>query len=191
MEENLDPIQEQATQSNASKETEKTVEKIDELDFRIISLLVVGFDNKGISDKLDVPLSTIQRRVRHIVLSKLVLAQYMPNYKLLGIKKGLLHIFVKSGHLKHFAEKASHLKGVLSASVHIGNSDVVAEFIYEDSEDLVEFISLVKQLENVDKVLWSEEVYKISQYKENIMDSFKKYWTTTKRKYDKSILNTE
>ncbi len=40
---------------------------LDNIDFRIISLLLIGSSNKIISDKLKVPLSTVQRRARNIL----------------------------------------------------------------------------------------------------------------------------
>jgi hypothetical protein len=36
---------------------------------------------------------------------------------------------------------------------------VVGEFVYEDSEQLVDLISHVKSIDGVDRVVWSEEVF--------------------------------
>jgi hypothetical protein len=47
----------------------------------------------------------------------------------------------------------------MSSAVHVGNSDIVGEFVYEDSEQLVDLISKVKELENIERVVWSEEVH--------------------------------
>ena len=53
-------------------------------------------------------------------------------------------------------------KGMLSVSVHVGNSDLVALFVYRDSKDLIETMGEIKEIEGVDRVLWSEEVYFIT-----------------------------
>ena len=53
---------------------------------------------------------------------------------------------------------------------------VVSEFVYENSEDMVDIIGKIKELEDVDRVLWSEEIVKLPSHKENIMKSFNKYW---------------
>jgi Lrp/AsnC family transcriptional regulator, regulator for asnA, asnC and gidA len=53
-------------------------------------------------------------------------------------------------------------RGILSVSVHIGNSDLVVLFVFRDSKDLIETMGEIKEVEGVDKVFWSEEVYFIS-----------------------------
>ncbi len=150
--------------------------QMDKTDFRIISLLVLGYDNKKISSTLKIPLSTIQRRTRRILLSEIVKLEYIPNFKMLGIKKGLLHTYLRDGQLRKTAEKISEMEGILSVTIHVGNSDVVSEFVYENSEDLVDIIAQIKQIQGVQQVVWSEEISKLPSHKENIMRSFKKYW---------------
>lgn len=150
--------------------------QMDKTDFRIVSLLVIGYDNKKISSTLKIPLSTIQRRTRRILLSEIVKLEYIPNFKMLGIKKGLLHTYLRDGQLRKTAEKISEMEGILSVTIHVGNSDVVSEFVYENSEDLVDIIAQIKQIQGVQQVVWSEEISKLPSHKENIMRSFKKYW---------------
>jgi DNA-binding Lrp family transcriptional regulator len=149
---------------------------LDKTDFRIVSLLVLGYDNKKISSTLKIPLSTIQRRTRRILQSGMVTLEYQPNFKLLGMKKGLLHTYLRDGHLRKTGEKISEMEGILSVTIHVGNSDIVSEFVYDNSEELVDIVAAIKQIEGVDKVVWSEEVFKILTNKENVMKSFQKYW---------------
>jgi DNA-binding Lrp family transcriptional regulator len=149
---------------------------LDKTDFRIVSLLVLGYDNKKISSTLKIPLSTIQRRTRRILQSGMVTLEYQPNFKLLGLKKGLLHTYLRDGQLKKTAEKISKMDGILSVTIHVGNSDVVSEFVYDNSEELVDIVAAIKQIEGVERVVWSEEVFKLPTQKENIMKSFQKYW---------------
>lgn len=152
------------------------IQSLDNTDFRIISLLVLGQNNKEISSTLKVPLSTIQRRTRKIMQSGIVKVEYTPNFKLLGIKKGFLHSYLNDGHLRQTGEKISKIDGTLSASIHVGNSDIVSEFVYENSDDLVDAMAEIKQIEGVERILWSEEVFKFPVHKENMMKSFNKYW---------------
>jgi hypothetical protein len=149
----------------------------DKTDYKVISLLVLGYDNKKISSTLKVPLSTIQRRTRIILLSGIVTLEYTPNFQMLGIKKGLLHTYLRDGKLRKTAEKISEMEGILSVTLHVGNSDIVSEFVYDNSEELVDIIAAIKEIEGVDKVMWSEEIFKLPKHKENIMKSFNKYWT--------------
>ena len=157
---------------------------LDKTDFRIVSLLVLGYDNKKISSTLKIPLSTIQRRTRLILQSGIVTLEYQPNFKLLGMKKGLLHTYLRDGQLRKTAEKVSEMDGILSVTIHVGNSDVVSEFVYDNSEELVDIIAAIKQIEGVDRVVWSEEVFKIHTTKENVMKSFQKYWKDNNTNYN-------
>ena len=170
---------------NEEKKEEKKQENInnnnvfqsfDKTDYRIISLLVLDYDNKKISSTLKIPLSTIQRRTRRLLQSGIVKQEYTPNFKMLGIKKGLLHTYLQDGQLRKTAEKISEKEGILSVTIHVGNSDVVSEFVYEASEDLVDIIAEIKEIGGVDRVVWSEEIVKLSTHKENLMKSFRKYW---------------
>jgi DNA-binding Lrp family transcriptional regulator len=158
-----------------------TLSQMDNTDYRIISLLVLTYDNKKIASTLKMPLSTIQRRTRRILHSGIVNVDYQPNFKILGIKKGLLHTYLRDGQLKKTAEMISNMEGVLSVTIHVGNSDVVAEFVYDNSEDLVDIIAAIKQIQGVDRVQWSEEVFRLPIHKENVMKSFHKYWNNGNR----------
>src|SRR5215211_7861726 len=122
---------------------------LDKTDFRIVSLLVIGYDNKKISSTLKIPLSTIQRRTRLILQSEIVTQEYQPNFKMLGIKKGLLHTYLRDGQIRKTAEKISQMEDIISA---------------------------IKEIQGVEQVVWSEEIYKIKTAKENVIKSFNKYW---------------
>ena len=136
---------------------------IDEIDRRIIELLIANHDNSSISKKLNIPLPTIQRRTRKLFEKELVSTKVELNYEKLGYKRGLLHIYLTKGLLDQIGKNVVEKRGIISVSVHVGNSDLVALFVYRDSKDLIETMSEIKQIEGVEKVLWSEEVYFISQ----------------------------
>ncbi len=157
----------------------ENISNFDNTDFRIVSLLVNGYDNKKISHTLKIPLSTIQRRTRRILQNGLVNVEYTPNLKMLDIKKGLLYIYLNDGELRKTAEKISEMDGILSTSIHIGSSDVLSEFVYNDSESLADIIGKIKKMEGVEKVKWSEEIIKIPTKKENMMKSFRDYLENT------------
>lgn len=147
---------------------------LDIIDYKIISLLIPGLENKEISKELGIPLTTIQWRTRNIIKNDLVEIKFEPNFRRIGLKKGLLHIYTCAGSIKETALEISKFDGVLSSSVHVGNSDIVGEFVYEDSEQLLDTIVKIKRLESVERVLWSEEVFTISVDSNNIVRSFKK-----------------
>ena len=142
---------------------------LDKLDYQIINLMVLGVQNKTIAEKLKAPLSTVQRRARILIRSEYVNHIFQPDYKKLGLKKGLLHVYLRTGNMKKIAEDLLLRDGIMSAGVHVGNSDIVGEFVYEDSEQLIDLISHVKEMEEVDKVVWSEEVFLFSGEEHGIL----------------------
>ncbi|HEY7078337.1 MAG TPA: winged helix-turn-helix transcriptional regulator [Nitrososphaeraceae archaeon] len=142
---------------------------LDKLDYQILNLMMLGIDNKNISEQLKTPLSTIQRRTRILLRSGYVNLTFQPNYKKLGLKKGLLHVYLRTGNMKKIADELLSSDGIMSAGVHVGNSDIVGEFVYEDSEQLVDLISHVKEMDEVERVLWSEEVYLLAGKKHSIL----------------------
>ena len=135
---------------------------IDTIDKKIIELLISNHDNSSISKKLKIPLSTIQRRTRKLFEKELVSTKIELNYEKLGYKRGLLHVYLQKGLMEQIGKKIVEKKGVLSVSVHVGNSDLVALFVYRDTKDLIETMGEIKEIEGVDRVLWSEEVYLIA-----------------------------
>ena len=50
---------------------------------------------------------------------------------------------------------------------------MAAEFVYDNSECLVDIISEIKHMQDIEKILWSEEIYKIPVSKENISNLLK------------------
>jgi DNA-binding Lrp family transcriptional regulator len=133
--------------------------KIDKLDVEIIELLIAGRNNKYIANKINSPLSTVQRRTRKLFEKELLNSKIELNYEKLGYKRGFLHVYLANGQLDRIGQTLVNKPGILSVAVHIGNSDIVALFIYKNSKQLLDTISETKLIEGVNKVLWSEEVY--------------------------------
>lgn len=151
-----------------NKKKEAKLSKMDKKDIRIIGALISGLDNRRISTEFGIPLSTVQRRARVIVQSGLLQLNYKPNYTRLGLKKGMVHIYLNNGNLKPTAEKISAMEGITSVSIHIGNSDIVGDFVYQDSEQIIDIVSSIKKLDGVEKAVWSEEVYVLPVNQANV-----------------------
>lgn len=141
------------------------VMNVDKIDSEIIGLLLNGKNNKEISTKIRIPLSTVQRRVRNLIAKNLVTFNSQINYPKFGFKVGMLHIYLEDGDFERIANKIMELDGVTSVEVHIGNSDLIANVVYRRSIELLELIAKVKSFEKIDKIVWSEMVYKISSSK--------------------------
>jgi DNA-binding Lrp family transcriptional regulator len=162
---------------------------LDNIDFKIISQLITNHDNKQISQELNIPLSTIQRRVRNILLSGIVTMNLEPDFKRRGIKKGLIHVYLRDGNIKKRAHEVAKLDGMLTVSVHVGKSDIVGEFVYEDSAHLADAISAIKHMGGVERVLSSEEVYAAQVNPENILSSFQKMWNNNSSRKNRNSAN--
>lgn len=135
----------------------------DAIDNRIIELLFDGKNNKDISKKIDVPLSTVQRRVRKLQFNGIMTTQIQLDYRLLGFRTGLIHIFVKIGDIHETAQRILNLDKVSSVEIHIGCSDILAHVIYEENIDLLNLITKIKNIRGVERTLWSERIYQSSQ----------------------------
>jgi DNA-binding Lrp family transcriptional regulator len=135
---------------------------LDDLDLKIVGLLVSsGANNKDISRRLDIPLSTIQRRTRNLFDKGLVTSKVQVNYKEFGISRGLMHIYLHDGDAMGIAKKVSDIDGVIAVTIHIGNSDIVAEIVYKNGMSIMQIISNIKKIQGIEKVVWSEEIYSV------------------------------
>ena len=124
--------------------------------------MVAGYSNRAISDKVKKPLSTVQRKTRKLLESGLIKRKYELNYRKLGYKIGLLHIYLDDGNAQELAEKIHSIDDVLSVSMHIGNSDIVAEYACKDTVGLMDLMANVKKLPGIRNIVWSEEVYTVA-----------------------------
>lgn len=131
----------------------------DELDMEIVALLVSGKDNKQIANEVKVPLSTIQRRTRRLFEKNIVKSRIEPNYRQLGYNKGVIHLYINNVDTMATSQKLAEIQGVVSVSIHIGNSDIVGDIIYRSSMEVLDLIAKCKRIEGVIKVVWSEEVH--------------------------------
>ena len=64
------------------------------------------------------------------------------------------------------------MNGILSSTLNIGNSDIIGEFAYHDTDQLVDTIQNMKHMDGVGKVTWSEEVYRSPISEENSLKSY-------------------
>jgi DNA-binding Lrp family transcriptional regulator len=142
--------------------TSRSIKGVDELDLKIIDQLILGDrKTKEIAQKVGRPLSTVQRRIRSLIDQGVVKPNIELSYGKLGLKHGNLLVYLRNGDVRSIADRIAEMEGVLGVSIHIGNSDVVAFFLYKDSAHLLELTSRVRQLEGVERVVWSEEVYQV------------------------------
>ena len=135
---------------------------IDNLDQKLLGLLVKGYENKMIAIEIKTPLSTIQRRIRKIYENQYVSRKNELNYKKLGLRKGYLQITLRGDKSYEVAQKLAGIHGVIAVSELTGNFDILCTCIFKNTEELFNLIENIKTIERVDKVTWSEEVRSVS-----------------------------
>ena len=121
--------------------------------------MINGKSNKEISQYLSIPLSTIQRRTRHLFESGIINSRVELDYEKLGYKIGLLHIYLKIEISISWQKELTNLK-VTSIEIHIGNSDILTNVVYKDGKKLLLLVSEIKNFDGVERIVWSERVYR-------------------------------
>jgi DNA-binding Lrp family transcriptional regulator len=149
--------------NHPSEENANDTTNLDARDREILGLLLADYGNREIASKLKIPMSTVQRRTRQLFTDGIVKNRIELNYKKLGFRSGLLHVYLKNGNINGIAEQVSRIKGIQSTTIHIGNSDVVGLFVFKETPHLLEIMSETKKIEGVDRVVWSEEVIDVGK----------------------------
>jgi DNA-binding Lrp family transcriptional regulator len=134
---------------------------IDEIDQKLLELLLRGYTNKRIALEAKSPLSTIQRRIRKIFENEYIYKKTELNHKRLGLRKGYLLISLKGDYSSLIAQKVSLIKGITCVSLVTGSIDILCTCLFKETSDLFKMIESVKTIERVDKVSWAEEVHNI------------------------------
>ena len=143
------------------KET-KNIERFDKIDIQILSNLLKNADIRSIeiSNKLKIPLSTIQRRRSIIDKSSMLKKGYQIDYKQFGLRRADIMVTVSKGDCVTIAKEIvkQYRENVLEASITIGDPKVnlVVQIVYSDSGEIFDIIQHIKRMEHVEDARWSE-----------------------------------
>ena len=66
------------------------------------------------------------------------------------------------------------MEGIISVAIHVGNSDILAEFVYINADSLVDIISSIKKIEGVERIMWSQEIENLIIQKDRVMKTYQK-----------------
>lgn len=72
----------------------------------------------------------------------------------------MLHIYLKDGRIENVAEEVKVMHGFKFVEIHIGNSDLIANAVYKDRSELLKLINKLKSIQDVDRIIWSEQIQK-------------------------------
>lgn len=135
---------------------------LDVLDLQILSEMLLNSDIKSIdiSNKLKIPLSTIQRRRSKIEKSSMLKRAYEIDYKQLGLRRADLMVDVSKGDYVDIVKiiVKEYRENVLEAYLTIGDpyTNLVVKVVYTDSDELFDMMQYIRKMEYVDDVRWSE-----------------------------------
>jgi DNA-binding Lrp family transcriptional regulator len=140
----------------------KNITGFDKIDIMILGELLKNSNVKSsdISNKLKIPLSTIQRRRGRIENSSRLKRAYEIDYKQFGLRKADILVTVSKGDCIDIANKIAteYEENVLEISIRIGDPRVnlVIEVVYSDSDEIFNMIQNIKRMEHVENARWSE-----------------------------------
>lgn len=132
---------------------------LDYRDKEILQLMLAEMANREIADRLQIPLSTVQRRTCRLFEKSIVKSRVGLDYEKLSLRRVLLHVYMGDGDIQVSAKKVASIKGMQTTCIRIGNSDVLGFFVFQDAAQLLNIMNQAKKTEGVDHVVWSEEVF--------------------------------
>ena len=147
---------------------------LDRINKNIVNELVSNpySTSERIAKKIDVPLSTVQRR-RTVLERSILNKAYSLDLGLLGWRIADLLIGIDKGDPRSTAKNIiqGNLENIMSASLRIGSPEInmVAQIHYKSSQELHQILQNIRALENIGRVEWSELVEEVGNDKE---DSF-------------------
>ena len=167
------PKSNNGTFNYSSKQASKL---LDNTNLKIMSELLKNpsISSLTLADRLDIPLSTLQRR--RIRIEKAILKKtYTLNYKAFGARVGDLIVNVDKGKSDEVAQNIlrKYKNNVVYCHTRIDLvHSVLAHVIYKNTEDLYYLIENIKAMEYVNGLSWSEMVNVIGDNNSEVMSAF-------------------
>jgi DNA-binding Lrp family transcriptional regulator len=149
---------------------------LDSINIKIISELVrqPEISSLALSKKLDIPLSTLQRRrarIEKVIIKK----NYTFDYKAFGGRVGDLIVNVDKGKSKEIAQSLlkKYKNNIVYCDTRINSEyNISVHVIYKDTEELHDLIESIKTMDYVDGVQWSEMVEVIGDNNPEVISAF-------------------
>jgi DNA-binding Lrp family transcriptional regulator len=156
--------------------SKQVLKLLDNTNVKIISELVrePNISSLALAEKLDVPLSTLQRR-RARVEKDILKKMYAFNYKAFGGRVGDLVICIDKDRSKEVARSLlkKYKNNITSCHTRIDSMhNVSAHVIFKDTDELYRLIESIKNMEYVTGVAWSETVEVIGDNNPGVISGF-------------------
>jgi DNA-binding Lrp family transcriptional regulator len=155
----------------------KQVSKLlDSINIKIISELVgnPAISSLSLANKLDLPLSTLQRR-RARIEKVFIKKTYSFNFKSFGGRIGDLSVNVDKGKSMEIAQNLlkKYVNNIISCDTRINSQhNVSARIIYKDTSELHNLIESIRMMDYVTGVDWSEMVEVLGDNNSEVTSAF-------------------
>ncbi|MDA4116595.1 MAG: Lrp/AsnC family transcriptional regulator [Thaumarchaeota archaeon] len=136
--------------------------RISRVDKEILKILLEPdsrVSSQTLSQKLGVPLTTVQRR-RHHLERKYLDISYSLRLENLGFRRIDFFLYTTGGNNSEIGQELLKRKEIVSVGRSVGEHtiDLRAEAIVRDSAQLLDLLEVLKGMPNVRDVIWSEIV---------------------------------
>ena len=136
---------------------------ISQIDRKILKILLSpngqSKSTKGISTKLGIPVTTIRRRRKRLE-DKFLKVHYVLDIEKFGWRRVDFFIYIRNGLVNAVSKKLMELDDVTYIGKSIGEHtiDLRVETIVKDNTVLLDLLEVIKGMEGVRDVVWSEIV---------------------------------
>jgi DNA-binding Lrp family transcriptional regulator len=136
---------------------------LSQIDKKILKILLSpngqSKSTKGISTKLGIPVTTVRRRRKRLE-NKFVKIHYVLDIEKFGWRRVDFFISIRNGMVNAVAKKLVELDDVTYVGKSIGEHtiDLRVETIVKDNSILLDLLEVIKGMEGVRDVVWSEIV---------------------------------
>jgi DNA-binding Lrp family transcriptional regulator len=167
-------LRERKTEFAAS---EKPAIFLDRINIEILRNIIKNPDIKSseISEKIDIPLSTIQRRRSRIETSAVLKKSFEIDFHKLGLRVADLLIKISKGDIETIVSDIvkQHSKSILEVTVRLGQPDInlVVRIAYKDNDEVYGIMRTFNTIEHIDSIQWSELLKEVTIDKHGLIQN--------------------
>jgi DNA-binding Lrp family transcriptional regulator len=140
---------------------------LSEIDRKILKILLSlngNVNSQELAKELGIPITTVRRR-RQRMESEFIKTHYVLDIEKFGWRRVDFFLSIRNGKINPVAEKLLKLDEVTYVGKSIGEHtiDLRVETIVKDNAMLLDLLELIKEMDGVNDVVWSEIVHVIGR----------------------------
>ena len=157
--------------------TENPVIPLDKINIEILRNIIRNPDIKSseISEKIGIPLSTVQRRRSKLENSAILKKNFESDFHRLGLRIADLLIKISKGDIETIVNEIVnlHSKSILEVTVRIGQPDInlAIRVAYKDNDEIYEIMRSFNTIETLDSIQWSEILKEVTTDKHELTEN--------------------